>query len=163
MNNKFSRLGESIKFFFIVEIGKTIIGWYQNHGRKLLWRESRDPYKIWISEIIFQQTRIVQGESYFFRFIERFPDVESLAKAELDEVLKAWEGLGYYSRARNLHETSKRIFFERKGEFPSDYTEWLSFKGIGPYTARAIGSFAYNNPVGVLDGNVLRVDESGFK
>ena len=140
-----------------MQIGKTIVDWYQKHGRRLSWRDSKDPYQIWIAEIIFQQTRIAQGESYLFRFLNRFPNVETLARADPDEVLKAWEGLGYYSRARNLHHAAQHILFELNGIFPTDYTEWIKLKGIGPYTARAIGSFAYDNPVGVLDGNVMRV------
>ena len=140
-----------------MQIGERIVNWFQTNGRKLDWRESQEPYHIWVSEIIFQQTRIKQGAAYFYRFMDRFPDVFELAKADQDEVLKYWEGLGYYSRARNLHFTAQYIVKEFKGEFPSTYQELMKLKGIGPYTARAIGSFAFGNQVGVLDGNVLRV------
>ena len=121
------------------------------------WRETRDPYKIWISEIILQQTRIQQGIDYYYRFIKRFPDVGVLADAEQDEVLKYWEGLGYYSRARNLHAGAKFIVEEWNGQFRDHYSELIKIKGVGPYTARAIGSFAFGNETGVIDGNVLRV------
>jgi len=137
--------------------GEKVLEWYQHNGRFMPWRENRNPYYIWVAEIIFQQTRIAQGLDYYYRFVKRFPNVEELANAPLDEVLKYWEGLGYYSRARNLHTTAQYIVKELDGSFPSHYTELLKLKGIGPYTARAIGSFAFDNPVGVLDGNVLRV------
>lgn len=140
-----------------MSIGASIVIWYGNHGRDLPWRDTRDPYRIWISEIILQQTRIAQGLDYYHRFIQRFPDVHSLAAAKQDEVLKYWEGLGYYSRARNLHYTAQFVVNELNGEFPDHYTELLKLKGIGPYTARAIGSFAFGNQTGVIDGNVLRV------
>jgi A/G-specific adenine glycosylase len=140
-----------------MSIGTSIVDWYGNHGRDLPWRKTRDPYQIWISEIILQQTRIAQGIDYYHRFIHRFPDVHSLAAAQQDEVLKYWEGLGYYSRARNLHFTAQFVVNELNGEFPDHYTELLKLKGIGPYTARAIGSFAFGNQTGVIDGNVLRV------
>ncbi len=139
------------------DIGEKIVQWYRINGRVMPWRDSRNPYKIWIAEIIFQQTRIAQGLEYYYRFVERFPNIQSLAEAQVDEVLKYWEGLGYYSRARNLHITAKQIVYEMEGNFPEDYQALLSLKGIGPYTARAIGSFAFDNSVGVLDGNVLRV------
>ena len=138
-------------------IGEKIISWYETDGRNLEWRETRDPYKIWISEIILQQTRIQQGINYYYRFIERFPDVYSLADAEQDEVLKYWEGLGYYSRARNLHAGAKFIVEEWEGQFRDHHSELIKIKGVGPYTARAIGSFAFGNETGVIDGNVLRV------
>ncbi|MEM6803984.1 MAG: A/G-specific adenine glycosylase [Bacteroidota bacterium] len=134
-----------------------VIYWYQEQGRKMAWRDTHDPYRIWIAEIILQQTRIAQGEAYFYRFIERFPDPLSLAEAEQDEVLKYWEGLGYYSRARNLHTAAKQLQEEFQGNFPEDHKSLLSLKGVGPYTARAIASFAFGEEVGVLDGNVLRV------
>jgi A/G-specific adenine glycosylase len=123
----------------------------------MAWRETRDPYRIWIAEVILQQTRIAQGEQYFYRFVDRFPDVRSLAIAEQDEVLKYWEGLGYYSRARNLHTAAKQIVEAWDGHMPDHYSEWMRLKGIGPYTARAIGSFAFGNATGVIDGNVMRV------
>ncbi len=134
-----------------------LLEWFKDHGRTLPWRETNNPYFIWISEVILQQTRIEQGISYFYKFIERFPDVYSLAEASQDEVLKYWEGLGYYSRARNMHHAAKHIVDQWKGTYPTHYNDWLALKGIGPYTARAIGSFAFGNPTGVIDGNVLRV------
>lgn len=140
-----------------MKIGAEVIRWYQEQGRKMAWRDTFDPYRIWIAEIILQQTRIAQGETYFYRFVERFPNVESLAAAEQDEVLKYWEGLGYYSRARNLHAASHQLMETFEGIFPQDHQTLLSLKGIGPYTARAIASFAFGEEVAVLDGNVLRV------
>lgn len=130
-----------------------LVNWYGEHKRDLPWRESSDPYLIWISEIILQQTRVVQGYDYFIRFIQRFPDVNTLAQADEDEVLKYWQGLGYYSRARNLHAAARSV----KGEFPKTYPEVLALKGVGEYTAAAICSFAYNMPYAVVDGNVYRV------
>lgn len=130
-----------------------ITKWYQENKRELPWRETSDPYLIWISEIILQQTRVAQGYDYFLRFIERFPDVKTLAEADEDEVLKYWQGLGYYSRARNLHAAAKSM----DGEFPKTYEGVLALKGVGQYTAAAICSFAYNMPYAVVDGNVYRV------
>jgi len=141
----------------MTNIGLKVVTWYKENGRDMSWRESRDPYKIWIAEVIFQQTRITQGLDYYYRFIGRFPDVFQLASAPLDEVLKYWEGLGYYSRARNLHASANIIVDQLQGKFPQTHTELIKLKGIGPYTARAISSFAFDEPVGVLDGNVLRV------
>jgi A/G-specific adenine glycosylase len=137
-------------------ISKKIIGWYEVYQRVLPWRNIRDPYKIWISEIILQQTRVVQGLDYYNRFIKRFPDVHSLAEAEEQEVLKYWQGLGYYSRARNLHAAARSIEHDYGGKFPQDYHAILSLKGIGEYTAAAIASFSYNLPYPVVDGNVFR-------
>lgn len=131
--------------------------WYAAEGRDLPWRRTRDPYKIWLSEIILQQTRIDQGTAYYLRFIETFPTVEALAAADNDAVMKLWEGLGYYSRARNLHHTAKVVATEMGGKFPDSHTELQRLKGIGPYTSRAIGSIAFGNKTGVLDGNVFRV------
>lgn len=131
--------------------------WYREHKRDLPWRETCNPYHIWISEIILQQTRVQQGLDYYNRFIGRFPDVETLAGASSDEVLKYWQGLGYYSRARNLHTAAKQIVSEFGGVFPHTYAEVLSLKGVGDYTAAAIVSFAYGLPYAVLDGNVYRV------
>lgn len=130
-----------------------LINWYREHKRELPWRESSDPYLIWISEIILQQTRVVQGYDYFIRFIKRFPDVTSPAEADEDEVMKFWQGLGYYSRARNLHAAARSM----NGVFPKTYPEVLALKGVGEYTAAAICSFAYNMPYAVVDGNVYRV------
>ena len=134
-----------------------IYKWYINNKRDLPWRETSDPYKIWISEIILQQTRVVQGMSYYNRFVEKFPTVFDLACASEDTVLKLWQGLGYYSRARNLHATAKLIVKEHKGIFPNDYKSILSLKGIGNYTAAAIASIAFNLPNAAVDGNIYRV------
>lgn len=132
---------------------ESLIKWYQENKRELPWRDSTDPYLIWISEIILQQTRVAQGYDYFLRFIGRFPDVESLADAQEDEVMKYWQGLGYYSRARNLHAAAQSM----DGVFPKSYSEVLALKGVGEYTAAAICSFAYGMPYAVVDGNVYRV------
>ena len=145
-----------------LEISRILVEWYEIYKRELPWRETRDPYIIWISEIILQQTRVVQGLEYFLRFTERFPNVASLAAAEEDEVLKYWQGLGYYSRARNLHAAAKSIMEQFGGVFPREYKEILSLKGIGEYTAAAIVSFVWNKPYPVVDGNVYRVSESNF-
>lgn len=130
-----------------------LINWYNKNKRELPWRETTDPYTIWISEIILQQTRVNQGYNYFLRFTERFPTVKALAEADEDEVMKYWQGLGYYSRARNLHTAAKSI----AGEFPHTYQEVLALKGVGEYTAAAICSIAYGLPYPVVDGNVFRV------
>ena len=132
---------------------ETILNWYEQNARQLPWRETQNPYLIWISEIILQQTRVNQGYDYYCRFIRRFPDIQSLAEADEDEVLRYWQGLGYYSRARNLHEAAKSM----KGTFPDTYEGVLSLKGVGTYTAAAICSMAYNQPYAVIDGNVYRV------
>jgi A/G-specific adenine glycosylase len=136
---------------------KAIIAWYQQNKRNLPWRTVKDPYKIWLSEIILQQTQVAQGLNYYLKFIKTYPTVTGLAKAHEDEVLKLWQGLGYYSRARNLHEASKTILKEYKGIFPSSYQEIRALKGVGDYTAAAIASFAYDLPHAVVDGNVYRV------
>jgi len=133
-----------------------LIEWYKVHRRILPWRDISDPYLIWISEIILQQTRVVQGLDYYNRFIERFPDVHSLSVADEQDVLKYWQGLGYYSRARNLHAAARYIESHFDGKFPKDYKAILSLKGIGEYTAAAIASFAFNAPYPVVDGNVFR-------
>ncbi len=129
--------------------------WYEANGRELPWRETREPYHIWLSEIILQQTRVEQGRAYYERFLKTFPTVEDLAKAEEEEVMRVWQGLGYYSRARNLHAAAKRIV--EWGGFPVEYEKVLSLPGVGPYTAAAIMSFAYDEPWAVVDGNVYRV------
>ncbi len=136
---------------------KIVLKWYEVHKRELPWRGEKDPYKIWISEIILQQTRIAQGWDYYLRFIERFPSVDELAIAPQDEVLKYWQGLGYYSRARNLHEGAKYIMEQHKGIFPQTYDSILKIKGIGEYTASAIASLAFGLPYPAVDGNVFRV------
>lgn len=138
-------------------ISQLLLDWFSVHRRELPWRDTSDPYKIWVSEIILQQTRIAQGISYYFRFIERFPDVKSLAVANEDEVLKYWQGLGYYSRARNLHASAQTIVNDFNGEFPSDFKQIKSLKGVGDYTAAAIASIAFKLPYAVVDGNVYRV------
>lgn len=131
--------------------------WYSLHKRDLPWRHDNDPYRIWLSEVILQQTRIVYGESYFKLFISTFPTIYDLANAPEDQVLKLWQGLGYYSRARNLHKTAKLITNEFDGVFPSSYTELLALPGVGPYTAAAISSICFHLPHAVVDGNVYRV------
>lgn len=137
-------------------IGSDLLHWYSIHKRDLPWRNTRDPYAIWLSEIILQQTRVEQGRPYFERFIASFPRVEDLAAAPEDRVLKLWQGLGYYSRARNLHKAAKTVATEYQGEFPSTYSELLKLPGVGNYTAAAIASFAFDEPVAVVDGNVYR-------
>ena len=132
-----------------------ILQWFKKNGRALPWRETRDPYAIWLSEIILQQTRIEQGRPYWERFMRRWPTVNDLAAASEDEVLREWQGLGYYSRARNLHTTAKQIV--ALGHFPDTYDEIRRLKGVGDYTAAAIGSIAFDLPVAVVDGNVYRV------
>jgi len=136
---------------------QSILDWYADHKRPMPWRETKDPYKIWISEIMLQQTRVDQAWPYFERFIGEFPTVFDLAEAEQQRVMKAWEGLGYYSRARNLHAASKSIVADYDGKLPEEYEEIIKLKGIGPYTAAAITSIAFGKPNAVVDGNVIRV------
>lgn len=143
MNNKF--------------FAKKVIRWYHYQHRDLPWRHTRDPYYIWLSEVILQQTRIAQGLPYYERFVKTYPTVFDLASAPEQDVIRLWQGLGYYSRARNLHQTAKYIAHELNGKFPETYAELLQLKGIGPYTAAAIASFAYDEAVAVVDGNVYRV------
>ena len=131
--------------------------WYLQNKRALPWRETKDPFKIWLSEIILQQTRVDQGLTYYLRFTEAFPSVKELADAEEDYVLKLWQGLGYYSRARNLHFSAKYIVNELQGEFPRTYEEIIKLKGVGDYTASAISSICFNEARAVVDGNVYRV------
>jgi A/G-specific adenine glycosylase len=138
-------------------ISDILIKWYEQNKRDLPWRDISDPYRIWISEIILQQTRVNQGMSYYLRLIERFPDAKALAEANEDEVLKYWQGLGYYTRARNLHKAAKQIVSDFRGIFPTLHSDVLKLAGIGDYTAAAICSFAYNQPYAVVDGNVYRV------
>lgn len=133
-----------------------LMDWYHANSRPLPWRESNDPYLIWLSEIILQQTRVDQGLPYFERFRHQFPTVRHLAEATEEDVMKCWQGLGYYSRARNLHKTAKTVAYEHGGIFPDSYTGLLKLKGIGPYTAAAIASIAYGEAVPVVDGNVYR-------
>ncbi len=140
-----------------VDFTLKIIEWYTINKRDLPWRETKNPYFIWLSEIILQQTRIDQGLAYYNRFTDRFPTAEKLAKASEDDVLKLWQGLGYYSRARNLHFTAKTIVSTHNGNFPESYEELLKLKGVGEYTAAAIASIAFNLPHASVDGNVYRV------
>ncbi|MFL5728947.1 MAG: A/G-specific adenine glycosylase, partial [Cytophagaceae bacterium] len=136
---------------------RQLIKWYSSNQRSLPWRETRDPYKIWLSEILLQQTRVNQGLPYYIKFINSFPDIQSLARADEQTVLRLWQGLGYYSRARNLHATAKNIVQNYQGKIPASYDGLLQLKGIGRYTAAAIASFAFREKVAVLDGNVFRV------
>lgn len=139
-----------------------LTAWFDRNQRKLPWRETSDPYKIWLSEIILQQTRVQQGLAYYLKFVQRFPAIEDLAAASEDAVLKLWQGLGYYSRARNLHATAKIVVAAYNGVFPSEYLDLIKLPGIGPYTAAAIASIAYEKPFPVVDGNVLRVVSRWF-
>ncbi|WP_233883168.1 A/G-specific adenine glycosylase [Tenacibaculum piscium] len=138
-------------------LANQLIYWYLKNKRDLPWRKTKDPYLVWLSEIMLQQTRVAQGLPYFLRFTTNFETVFDLAKAEQDLVLKLWQGLGYYSRARNLHFTAKYIADELQGVFPTTYKELLTLKGVGDYTASAIASICFEEPVAVVDGNVYRV------
>jgi A/G-specific adenine glycosylase len=138
-----------------MDFTRTILTWYAENGRDLPWRRTRDPYAVWLSEIILQQTRVAQGRAYWERFMEHFPTVEALAAAPEDEVLRLWQGLGYYSRARNLHAAAKQIV--ALGGFPDTLEGIRSLKGVGDYTAAAVGSIAFGLPAAVVDGNVYRV------
>ena len=140
-----------------MNFSQILIDWYHQNKRDLPWRKTDDPYFIWISEIILQQTRVNQGLAYYEKFVKEFPDVGSLANTPVDRVLKIWQGLGYYSRARNLHASARHIHFERDNKIPDNYRGLLNLKGVGEYTAAAIASFAFNEPVAVVDGNVQRV------
>lgn len=135
----------------------TLISWYQLHKRDLPWRHTSDPYAIWLSEIILQQTRVSQGLDYYYAFLDAYPSVQDLANASEQEVLKLWQGLGYYSRARNLHTAAQTIAGDMNGTFPDTYAEIIKLKGVGPYTAAAIASFAFGEFTPVIDGNVQRV------
>ncbi|MEP5613125.1 MAG: A/G-specific adenine glycosylase [Cyclobacteriaceae bacterium] len=133
-----------------------LIRWYTERKRDLPWRKNKDPYKVWLSEIILQQTRVEQGTPYYLRFVETYPTIIDLANAEETEVLRLWQGLGYYSRARNLHTTAKFVANQLEGVFPQTYLEIVKLKGVGPYTAAAIASICFNEPRPVVDGNVFR-------
>jgi A/G-specific adenine glycosylase len=135
----------------------SLLEWYNPERRNLPWKQSSSAYHIWLSEIILQQTRVDQGTPYYLKFIDLYPTISDLAAAPEEEVMKSWEGLGYYSRARNLHAAAKQVVVDFNGQFPSNYENILLLKGVGPYTAAAIASFAYNLPYAVLDGNVFRV------
>jgi len=134
-----------------------LLRWYKENQRVLPWRGSNDPYKIWLSEIIMQQTRVAQGTPYYLKFLEKYPHIGSLAAAGEQEVLKLWQGLGYYSRGRNLLKAARQVVSVFKGIFPEDYMDVIKLKGVGPYTAAAIVSIAFKKPYAVLDGNVFRV------
>lgn len=140
-----------------MDIDERLISWYLVNKRNLPWRDTQNPYLIWLSEIILQQTRVDQGLDYFYDFAHSYPKIEDLAAASEDEVLKKWQGLGYYSRARNLLAAARHICKKRGGKFPNTYVDLLKIKGIGPYTAAAIASFAFKLPHAVVDGNVSRV------
>ena len=141
----------------MVHFQESLLTWYAKNKRDLPWRHTKDPYRIWLSEVILQQTRVNQGMDYYLKFIETFPTVLDLSKASEKQVLALWQGLGYYSRARNLHQAAKEVVNEHNGVFPSDYKTLLKLKGVGPYTAAAIASFSFNEAKAVLDGNVFRV------
>ncbi len=140
----------------MTKLSQNLINWYSLNKRDLPWRETNKPYFIWISEIILQQTRVDQGLDYYNKFIHKFPDLTSLASSHIDEVLKLWQGLGYYSRARNMYYTANHIVNNMNAYFPSEYDELIKLKGIGDYTASAIASICFNHPTPVLDGNVFR-------
>jgi A/G-specific adenine glycosylase len=140
-----------------MDFTNSLTQWYLQNKRDLPWRKTVDPYKIWLSEIMLQQTRVAQGTPYFLSFVSAFPTVFDLAAANEEQVLKLWQGLGYYSRARNLHKTAQYVADELSGIFPDNYNDLLKLKGVGEYTAAAIASFSYNETVPVVDGNVFRV------
>lgn len=149
---KSREMNEKNKFFV-----EKITAWYRKHHRKLPWRNTQDPYLIWLSEIILQQTRVKQGLPYYQKFVENYPSLQDLALANDMEVFRLWQGLGYYNRAKNMLATARQLYEKNGGRFPNNYQELLKLKGIGKYTAAAIASFAFNEPVAVLDGNVYRV------
>lgn len=140
-----------------MNFSRIILEWYELNKRLLPWRNTNEPYRIWLSEIMLQQTRVAQGIPYYMRFVEAFPTVQDLSSASEEQVLKLWQGLGYYSRARNLHATAKIITEKYNGKFPDTYKELLQLKGIGDYTASAIASICFGRPEAVVDGNVYRV------
>ncbi|MCQ4034274.1 A/G-specific adenine glycosylase [Kaistella montana] len=140
-----------------LHVGEKLLAWYKTYGRDLPFRSTKDPYKIWICEIIFQQTRIEQGLNHYHNFISRFPDIETLANAENDEVLLYWKGLGYYSRALNLHKAAQQIMIDHEGIFPEKYEDILQLKGVGKYTAAAISSICFGAKIPAVDGNFYRV------
>jgi len=143
--------------YLMMEFYNVLIDWYLQNKRDLPWRNTTNPYHIWLSEIMLQQTRVAQGMPYFYSFTKEFPTVFDLANADEEKVLKLWQGLGYYSRARNLHKTAQYIADDLNGIFPPTYNDLLKLKGVGEYTAAAIASFSYNEAVPVVDGNVFRV------
>ncbi len=139
------------------EFREIVLHWYSVHKRELPWRRTKDPYRVWLSEVILQQTRVSQGLPYYLRFVERFPRVEDLAAATEEEVLKIWQGLGYYRRALHLHQAAKTIVEDYGGQFPETYTDLLKLKGVGEYTASAVSSICFDEKRPVLDGNVYRL------
>jgi len=140
-----------------MNINNTLIIWHKEHLRELPWKSDKDPYKVWVSEIILQQTRVAQAKSYYLNFISQFPTLDSLANAPLDQLLRLWQGLGYYSRARNMHAAAAQIVTEYHGQFPKSPKELSRLKGVGPYTATAIAAFAFDEPVVAMDGNAFRI------
>lgn len=142
--------------FLLLVNSRKLLSWYIRNRRDLPWRRTSEPYKIWVSEVLLQQTQVVQAIPYYARFLQRFPTVSALANADLSDVLKAWEGAGYYSRARNLHKAA-RMALEKWGRLPSAYDDWLTLPGVGPYIAAAVSSIAFAEEKAVLDGNVIRV------
>jgi A/G-specific adenine glycosylase len=146
----------------MLKFSPSITNWYRQNGRNLPWRDTRNPYKIWLSEIILQQTRVEQGRSYYEKFVKHYPTVIDLANASEQDILNDWQGLGYYSRARNLHFSAKYIRDECDGIFPQTYDEIIQLKGVGKYTAAAIASFAFDEPKAVVDGNVYRFLSRAF-
>ncbi len=143
--------------FDLEDFSENLIKWYQIHKRDLPWRNTRDPFKIWLSEIILQQTRVAQGLNYYLKFIDRFENVKNLAEATEDEILSMWQGLGYYSRGRNLRKAAIQVMEEYNGKFPTNSNELKKLKGIGDYSSAAIASFSSNERIAVVDGNVYRV------
>lgn len=141
----------------ILQFGNKLINWYHQHKRDLPWRNTQNPYHILLSEVILQQTRVNQGMPYYHQFIDKYPTISDLANASEDEILRVWQGLGYYSRGRNLHATAKQIVEQFGGKVPETFQELIKLKGIGTYTAAAIASFAFHEPKAVVDGNVYRV------
>ena len=140
-----------------MDFSSRLLSWYHTNQRSLPWRNSSDPYLVWLSEIILQQTRMDQGILYFHRFVDAFPTVQDLASAHEDTVLRTWQGLGYYTRARNLHAAAKEIVSNRQGVFPESYQEWINIKGVGSYTAAAVSSIVNGECVPAIDGNVYRI------
>ena len=138
-------------------IAEPLLSWYKRNKREMPWRNTKNPYKIWLSEVILQQTRVEQGLPYYLKFIQKYPSIKHLSEAKIDEVLRLWQGLGYYTRARNLHKCAKTVNNELGGLFPKEVNDLLKLPGIGPYTAAAIASFAFSKKEAVVDGNVLRV------
>lgn len=140
-----------------MEFKDALIKWYRENGRDLPWRRTTNPYHIWVSEVILQQTRVNQGMSYYLNFVEQFPTIQHLANAPIDDVMKAWQGLGYYTRARNLQAGAKQVIDQYNGKLPQSYNDLLKIKGLGTYSAAAVASFAFNEAVPAIDGNVYRI------